>query len=483
MKKFTPLYLFTASAVAAGAMVGVVTAVGGADASAQSSTGFPKAFSSAYVGAWDDPKIMEQAKDKAGLKYFNLAFIIDAGGCNAKLDGTMDVSNNAWIPEVKKIRASGGDVTLSFGGESGTELANGCTSVEGLKDQYKKSIDAFDATRVDLDVEGSQISDMKAAERRNQALSQLQKDYARKGKALSVEYTLPSAVSGLGGDGLNLLRGARRDGLNVDTVNAMTMDYYDGVSSGMGKKAVGVANVLHGQLKSVWPDKSDAQLWGMEGNTPMIGVNDDPHEVFTLSDAGDLTSFAKGMGIGELSFWALDRDKQCGPGDSSPNDCSGVKQQQWQFSEVMSKLSSPQIPGPPGVVNVHTGGGDGGAIKGFGYKCVDVQGAQTAGGTPIQLHSCNGSAAQKWVFSGDGSVSSLGKCMAPAGSDLQNGTRVSLQTCNATGIQKWKRGANSTIVNSASGKCLDDTDSKANDGNELQLWDCFEGSNQRWHTS
>ncbi|MCZ9340769.1 family 16 glycosylhydrolase, partial [Streptomyces sp. TRM76130] len=44
-----------------------------------------------------------------------------------------------------------------------------------------------------------------------------------------------------------------------------------------------------------------------------------------------------------------------------------------------------------------SGGATGGPIRGIGGMCVDVAGASSADGTPVQLHDCNGVAAQQWT--------------------------------------------------------------------------------------
>ncbi|MFI6411623.1 RICIN domain-containing protein [Streptomyces sp. NPDC050585] len=51
------------------------------------------------------------------------------------------------------------------------------------------------------------------------------------------------------------------------------------------------------------------------------------------------------------------------------------------------------------IVGVHSG------------KCVDVKGANTADGTPIQLYRCNGTAAQQWKLEADGA--SAWTCSTP----------------------------------------------------------------------
>ena len=50
-----------------------------------------------------------------------------------------------------------------------------------------------------------------------------------------------------------------------------------------------------------------------------------------------------------------------------------------------------------------------GGITGYGGKCVDVAGANTANGTAVQLWTCNGTNAQNWtVANADNSIQALG---------------------------------------------------------------------------
>src|SRR5690242_5733645 len=82
-----------------------------------------------------------------------------------------------------------------------------------------------------------------------------------------------------------------------------------------------------------------------------------------------------------------------------------------------------------------TGGGGGGSgpITGYGGKCVDVAGANSANGTQVQLWTCNGTSAQQWTMSSDGTVRALGKCLDVSGGGTANGTKVQLWDCNGTG--------------------------------------------------
>ncbi|WP_265566995.1 chitinase [Streptomyces hygroscopicus] len=323
---------------------------------AEAGSGFPARYAAPYVETWNPPSVMAEVRNATGLKYFNLAFIIDGGGCNAKFNGQADVTDSGWISAIGEDRAAGGDVIASFGGASGTEVGVSCTSVDSLKAQYKKVIDALDLTRVDFDIEGSALDDQSANDRRNKALAELQREYVATGKKLDVNYTLPVAPSGLAGNAQALLRNAVDDGLDVNMVNIMTMDYGD--AEDMGNAAVQAATALHDQLKDIWPGKADAQLWAMEGNTPMIGVNDVQSEVFSTADAQTLVDFAESKNIQQIAFWALGRDRQCDAGGNDSQKCSGTSQSEWQFSRIMNgvngELSRPQPPQDANSLNPST---------------------------------------------------------------------------------------------------------------------------------
>jgi len=121
-----------------------------------------------------------------------------------------------------------------------------------------------------------------------------------------------------------------------------------------------------------------------------------------------------------------------------------------------------------------------GAITGFGGKCVDVSGANSANGTRVQLWTCNGTNAQNWTLGTDGTIRALGKCLDVSGGSTANGARVQIWDCNGTGAQQWIANAAHDIVNPQSDKCLDATGVSSADGTPLQIWSCTGGANQKW---
>ncbi|MGC9670077.1 ricin-type beta-trefoil lectin domain protein [Planosporangium sp. 12N6] len=121
-----------------------------------------------------------------------------------------------------------------------------------------------------------------------------------------------------------------------------------------------------------------------------------------------------------------------------------------------------------------------GVIAGYGGKCVDVSGANSANGTQVQLWTCNGTNAQSWTVGSDGTIRALGRCLDVSGGSTANGAKVQIWDCNGTGAQQWTYTAGHDLVNPQANKCLDATNVSSADGTPLQLWDCTGGANQKW---
>ncbi|MDC2956656.1 family 16 glycosylhydrolase [Streptomyces gilvifuscus] len=124
-----------------------------------------------------------------------------------------------------------------------------------------------------------------------------------------------------------------------------------------------------------------------------------------------------------------------------------------------------------------------GAIKGIGDMCVDVAGASTADGTPVQLHNCTGNDAQKWTLGSDGTVRALGKCLDVKAASHDDGAVVQLYTCNGTTAQQWSYTAAHDLTNTGTDKCLDAKGNSSADGTPLQIWTCTGATNQKWTIS
>ncbi|NEB04715.1 cellulose binding domain-containing protein [Streptomyces sp. SID13726] len=266
-----------------------------------------------------------------GVKDYNLAFVTDGGGCTPKWGGVTDLGSDAVAAQIGALRAKGGDVRVSFGGASGSELATTCSSADALAAAYGKAVDAYGLTKVDFDVEGGALPNTAANTRRAQAIAKLQAGHP----GLDVSYTLPVMPEGLTQDGVNLLANAKSNGVRIDTVNIMAMDYGPSYAGDMGTYAEQAATATQAQVRSVL-GLSDSAAWKTVAVTPMIGVNDVASEIFKVDDAAQLVSFAEAKGLGWLSMWSATRDKQCAGGAKNSADatCSSIVQSESAFSKA-----------------------------------------------------------------------------------------------------------------------------------------------------
>ncbi|MFI8346648.1 cellulose binding domain-containing protein [Streptomyces sp. NPDC085596] len=274
--------------------------------------------------------------DATGVKNFNLAFVTDGGGCTPKWGGVSDLTADGVAAQIGDLRAKGGDVRVSFGGASGSELATTCSSADALAAAYAKAVDAFKLTKVDFDVEGGALPNTAANTKRAQAIAKLQAGHPD----LNVSYTLPVMPEGLTQDGVNLLADAKANGVRVDGVNIMAMDYGPAYSGDMGDYAIQAATATQAQIKGVLALSED-DAWKTVGVTPMIGVNDVATEIFKVDDAGQLADFAESKGIGSLSMWSGTRDKSCDGGTKPTADatCSSITQDKFAFSKAFAAFN------------------------------------------------------------------------------------------------------------------------------------------------
>ncbi|MFD9480723.1 ricin-type beta-trefoil lectin domain protein [Streptomyces nojiriensis] len=132
-------------------------------------------------------------------------------------------------------------------------------------------------------------------------------------------------------------------------------------------------------------------------------------------------------------------------------------------------------------VTAWDGGTTTGALVGLAGKCLDVAGAQTANGTPVQLYTCNGTPAQRWTLPGDGTVRALGKCLDVDGGSTDPNAKVQLWDCNGTGAQRFDHNAATRdLVNVQADKCVDVRDHNPADGTPVLIWWCTGNANQKW---
>lgn len=289
----------------------------------------------------------------SGNRFLSVAFLQTAksGSCVADWngDGTQPISQANYGADIAEIQAQGGNVIPSFGGygadTTSTEIADSCTNVQLIAHTYESLVTTYHVSRIDMDVEANSLSDTAGIDRRNQAIALTEAWAARHNLPIQFSYTLPSAATGLTSAGLAVLQSAIANGARIDTVNAMTFDYWYGTQQDMLADTESAGAALFTQLQTLYPGASAQSIWHMIGITEMPGIDDypgpGPSEVFTTDEAPQLLAWAQQHGIGFLSMWALQRDNGTCPGLSGQSMCSGVDQTPWYFSNTFEPFTSP----------------------------------------------------------------------------------------------------------------------------------------------
>jgi hypothetical protein len=303
-----------------------------------------------YFETWTSDAITTVAQ-QSGARYFTLAFLETLGktSCTLAWNGSSSqtLAAGRYLTDIQSLRDLGGDVIPSFGGwsadQGGTEIGDSCKDPAAIASAYEQVVTSYDVTRLDMDIEGRSLTRSAGIDRRNKAIKLLQDWAAAHGRTVQIQYTLPTSADGLEPSGVAVLQNAVANGVRIDVVNPMVFDYYDRVTTEMGGAAVNASNGLHAQLHTLFPAKTDAQLWAMQGATIMNGLDDYPRrtEVTDLADAQQLLGFARTTGMSTLSMWAIQRDNGGCPGSTGSNDCSGIVQGTWDFSHLLGPFTRP----------------------------------------------------------------------------------------------------------------------------------------------
>ena len=274
---------------------------------------------------------MTQTANATGVKFFTMAFI-NSRGCEATWFGILSLSDPFATErgnDINSLRALGGDAIISFGGASGAELAEVCGSASATQAQYQRVITMYGLKRVDFDIEGAAVASPVSVDIRNQAIAGLQ----RMNPGLVVSYTLPVLPTGLTQDGINLLKNAVQNGVNLTTLNLMTFDYgasFQGASADLHIQAINSTADQLGQA-GLLPQLSQAQRRAMMSITIMNG-NDDQGRVTSLLDAQQVLTAARAENWKGIRMWGIHRDHPCTGGSNLT--CSGIPQGDFAFSNI-----------------------------------------------------------------------------------------------------------------------------------------------------
>lgn len=320
----------------------------------------------AYVDVTATPTFAFENVDPLNAQDIVLSFIVSSttDPCEPTWGTayTMDEAAQALDLDRRLARftQAGADFTVSFGGLLNDELATVCTDHDNLVAAYASVVERYDLTTIDLDIEGYNLSDRAAGERRAAAIADLQQQRREAGAELAVWMTLPVIPSGMTEDGTTAVQQMIAAGVDLAGVNVMTMNYGQAKDPNetMGEASIRALQSTHRQLGVIYQlaeiELSDATLWRKVGATPMIGQNDVFEDIFTLEDAQTLNSFAVDTTIGRMSMWSLNRDVPCGPNYVDlrrvSDACSGIAQGETRFADLLAAGFTGRIDSVAGFV-------------------------------------------------------------------------------------------------------------------------------------
>jgi chitinase len=252
----------------------------------------------------------------SNLPAITLAFA--TGSCGSETWGGAPAAT--WAAEnVPQLHAANLNYVISTGGEAGTFT---CTSASGM-DSFIARYASSNLVGIDFDIEGGQSqSDIQNLV--NSAVG-AQSTYPNLQWSFTIA-TLGASDGSYGGVnslGNEVVEAVLGSSLKNYVINLMTMDF----GSASASVCVVVSGACEMAQSAIQAVKNLEHTYGIAASkiavTPMIGLNDNTAETFTIADVDTLTSYVKSNGLAGLHFWSLDRDTPCSDDYASPT-CNSI---------------------------------------------------------------------------------------------------------------------------------------------------------------
>lgn len=276
---------------------------------------------------WGDPQDATAVMSETGINAFTMAFVLSSGGCTPAWDGTRPLTGGTDEATIDAIHAAGGQVQVSFGGYSGNKLGPNCATPEEFAGAVQQVIDAHQVDVVDFDVENTdEYEDHAVQDRILQGIAIVKEN----NPDVETVVTIPTTTTGPGGSGSRLIERAAELGTPVDNYTIMPFDFG---GSDMVADTKAATEGLVAQLAAAhgW---SDEEAWSHAGISGMNGTSD-VGETTTPAQWTEIRDWASAQGVTRFAFWAVNRDRPC-PGGGAVSNCSGIDQQDLEFTRISS---------------------------------------------------------------------------------------------------------------------------------------------------
>lgn len=267
--------------------------------------------------------------DEIGCEYFFLGFIRPDDNTPLTYDGSIrwgwggfyglsEDGNDGYQYEgikksIQNLRDRGGDVIVSVGGQLGKAPWTITQNVTKLKEMYLEIIDAYDLTRIDLDIEEiNQGYEQNVANAK--AIKRVQDQ-----TAVEVVLTIPIMPYGYTSTQKNVLRAYIGNGVNIKFINNMTMCYGSEVNPGEDFADASIRAIDNSakQVQAIFAEYGTEltleESYKKLGATVDIGYENQYNPVFTADMTKRVAGYANEKNLGMFSFWSINRDSMMQP--------------------------------------------------------------------------------------------------------------------------------------------------------------------------
>jgi len=283
-----------------------------------------------YLG-WGDPQSPASVITTTGVQDLTLAFILSHRACNPEWDGARPLLGGSDEAAIESIRAAGGEVDVSFGGWSGNKLGNSCKTPAALAAAYEKVIDDYSLKAIDIDIEHGELASKKVRKRVIEALAIVQ----AQNPGLEISVTFGTAEGGPERDGVSLVADAAAIGFQPCAWTVMPFDFGRPLTD-MGHASIRAVEGLERDLVAAY-GISHAAAYEHAGISSMNGETDESSVLVSVGDFETMLAFAQQNHLARLTFWAVNRDRQCAGGENTGEDCSGIAQSPYAFTDVIAR--------------------------------------------------------------------------------------------------------------------------------------------------
>ncbi|AGL18298.1 chitinase [Actinoplanes sp. N902-109] len=317
-----------------------VAVAGQADAATLTSNWYASA---PYLMPFDNsPPDAVEVMNATGQKAFQLAFILapNGGGCSPTWDGTRAVSSDTEAAAlISRIRANGGDVSVSIGGYGGTKLGQTCGTPEATAAAYQQVVTKYGLKAMDFDLEEPEYENTAAVHNEVGAAKILQ----RNNPGLYVSITTAGTAAGTGWFGTQMLNEAKAQGFTPANFSIMP---FDGGFTG-GSSQVSALEAFHTLLMTTFGWDSTT-AYAHEGISQMNGRSD-AGEYFRQADFQTTLDYATSHKLARYTNWSVNRDRQCADPNQSTTSgtCSSVPQTLYEFTKYSARFAGATPPTNP----------------------------------------------------------------------------------------------------------------------------------------